>query len=185
MKRQLWRLLDLRDGNGLGFTTELFFLTLRGLSSSSSSPKLEEAFYVGTFKIITSDWGETKESIGTQCILLNLICDLVLKGRGVFSDFPYPGCVVMELLDLIRRIIDGRSGPRLHIDEVVKELQNSKDRDVRDAELRDLALNIIISPPPPPPPPSPVGALVSLHFGPEMLEQVDQDLLYHRLAGQF
>ena len=28
MKRQLWRLLDLRDGGGLGFTIELFFLSL-------------------------------------------------------------------------------------------------------------------------------------------------------------
>jgi len=117
---------------------------------------------MGTFKIITSHWEKSKESIGTQCILLNLICDLVLKGRGVFSDFHYPEYVVDELLDLVRRIIDGRGDPRSHIDEIVKELRNSKDRDVRDAELRESVLVIIDLPlplpllPPLPPPLSPL-----------------------------
>jgi len=124
MKRQLWRLLDLRDGNGLGFTIELFFLALRGLSFSSSSPELKEAFYTGTFKVITSHWEESKESIGTQRILIDLICDLVVKKRGVFSDFPYPEYFVDELLDLVRRMVDGHRGPRSHIDEVVEEVRN-------------------------------------------------------------
>jgi hypothetical protein len=35
MTRQLWRLQDLRDGGGLGFTIELLFLALRQLSSAS------------------------------------------------------------------------------------------------------------------------------------------------------
>ncbi|KAI0276091.1 hypothetical protein BGY98DRAFT_736331 [Russula aff. rugulosa BPL654] len=38
MERQLWRLQDLRDGGGLGFTIELFFLALRQLSSAPPSP---------------------------------------------------------------------------------------------------------------------------------------------------
>ena len=29
MERQLWRLVDLRDDGGLGFTIELLFLALR------------------------------------------------------------------------------------------------------------------------------------------------------------
>jgi hypothetical protein len=37
MERQLWRLQDLRDGGGLGFTVELFFLALSQLLSTSSS----------------------------------------------------------------------------------------------------------------------------------------------------
>ena len=39
MKRQLWRLLDLRDGGGLGFTIELFFLAFQQFSPTSSSPE--------------------------------------------------------------------------------------------------------------------------------------------------
>jgi len=146
MKRQLWRLLDLRDGNGLGFTIELLFLALRGLSSSSSSPELKEAFYMGTFKVITSHWEKSKDSIGTQRILLDLICDLVVKGRGVFSDFPYPDYIVKEALELVQKMIAGHRGSRSHIEEVVEELENVNARDVRDEERRKQALNIIYPP---------------------------------------
>src|SRR5258708_4888371 len=53
MKRQLWRLLDLRDGRGLGFTIELFFLALRQLHflSESSSSELTKVFYMGTLNV--------------------------------------------------------------------------------------------------------------------------------------
>ncbi|KAI9431911.1 hypothetical protein H4582DRAFT_2001276 [Lactarius indigo] len=37
MTRQLWRLQDLHNGGGLGFTTELFFLSVRRLLSISCS----------------------------------------------------------------------------------------------------------------------------------------------------
>ena len=75
MKRQLWRLLDLRDGGGLGFTIELFFLALRQLSPtpSSSSSELKKVFYTGTFKVIRSNWEKSKDSAGTQRILLDKI----------------------------------------------------------------------------------------------------------------
>jgi len=143
IKRQLWRLLDIRDGNGLGFTIELFFLALKGLSSSYSSPEFKRAFYTGTFKAITSQWESSKDSIGTQRILLDLICDLVIQGRGVFSDFSYPDYIVYQLLKLVQRMIDGHKGSRSHIDEAIGELRNGNARNVRDADLRELALNTI------------------------------------------
>jgi hypothetical protein len=60
MKRQLWRLQDLRDGGGLGYMIELFFLSLRQLLSIPSSHESNSAFYTGTFKTITSHWEESK-----------------------------------------------------------------------------------------------------------------------------
>jgi hypothetical protein len=54
MERQLWRLQDLRDGGGFGFTVELFFLSLRQLLSMSSSSDSFSTFYVGTFRAVTS-----------------------------------------------------------------------------------------------------------------------------------
>jgi len=82
--RQLWRLQDLRDGGGLGFTTELFFLSLRQLLSVSSSQESNKVFYTGTFRNIVSRWRESRESLGTQNLLLNIVCDIVIQGRGVF-----------------------------------------------------------------------------------------------------
>ena len=90
MTWQLWRLLDLRDGGGLGFTTEVFFLFLRQLLSVSSSQESNWVFYTGTLRNIISCWRESRASLGMQYILLNIVCDLVVQGRGVFSDFPYP-----------------------------------------------------------------------------------------------
>jgi hypothetical protein len=48
LRRQLWRLQDLRD-DGLGFTVELFFLALRQLLSNSVSRESHFALFVGTF----------------------------------------------------------------------------------------------------------------------------------------
>ena len=92
MKRQLWRLLDLCDGGGLGFTIELFFLALRQLelSSMTSWPEWKKVFYTGTYKAMTSGWENSKDSIGTQRVLLDLFGDLVIRSRGVFSDSSYP-----------------------------------------------------------------------------------------------
>jgi hypothetical protein len=101
MKRQLWRLLDLRDGSGLGFTIELLFLALRQLSPASLSDELKKDLYAGTFRAIASNWEKSNNSVGTQRILLDLLCDLVIRRRGVFSDFSYPPYIVDLLLDLV------------------------------------------------------------------------------------
>jgi hypothetical protein len=73
MQRQLWRLQDLRDGGGLGFTVELFFLALSQLLSTSSSKESHSALYTGTFRAITSDWSKHKHSLGTQNLLLDIL----------------------------------------------------------------------------------------------------------------
>jgi hypothetical protein len=145
MIRQLWRLQDLRDGGGLGFTIELFFLALRRLSSTSSSPELKRVFsvfYTGTFKVITSSRTNIKDSPGTQRILLNLMCDLVIKSRGPFSDFSYPEDILEMLLELVEEVAGkhGEAHPQIH--DVVNELwevdiSNSWEKD---SGLRDKAL---------------------------------------------
>jgi hypothetical protein len=143
MKRQLYRLLDLRDGGGLGFTIELFFLALRQLSSTTSLSELKEVFYTGTFKVITSNWEKSKDSAGTQRILLDLLCDLVIRSRGVFSDFSYPPYVVEMLLDLVGKMVKGHGGSHLHINEIIDELTNDRMWNRMDSSLRDKALSAI------------------------------------------
>ena len=153
MKRQLWRLLDLRDGHGFGFTVELFFLSLRQLELSSTSSELEltKVFYTSTFKVITSNWEKSKKSAGTQRILLDLLCDLVIRSRGVFSDSSYPPYIVEMLLDLVKRMVEGHGGSLPHINEVIKELEDDDLRNRMDNSLRDDALDAIDPPDTTPP----------------------------------
>ena len=148
MKRQLWRLLDLRDGRGLGFTIELFFLAVRQLSfmSSSSESELTKVFYTGTFEVITSNWEESKKSAGTRRILLDLLSDLVIRSRGVFSDFSYPPYIVQMLLDLVGKMVEGHEGLDPLINEVIDELEDDDLRNRMDNNLRDQALDAIFLP---------------------------------------
>jgi Family of unknown function (DUF6535) len=139
MIRQLWRLQDLRDGGGLGFTVELFFLALRQLSSAPSSPELKRVFYVGTFEVITCGWETIADLCGTERILLNLICDIVIKSRGVFSDFPYPDYIVDMLLELVGKMVDRHGNARPQIHDAVDELWGVNSRNM-DRGLRDKAL---------------------------------------------
>jgi hypothetical protein len=143
MKRQLYRLLDLRDGGGLGFTIELFFLALRQLSSTTSLSELKEVFYTGTFKVITSNWERSKNSAGTQRILLDLLCDLVIRSRGVFSDFSYPPYVVDMFLELLGKMVKGHGGSHPHINEIIRELEDDRMWNRMDSGLRDKALDAI------------------------------------------
>jgi len=151
MERQLWRLLDLRDGGGLGITIELFFLALRQLSSASpshdqsSSSELKEVFYTGTFGVIKSNWKESKNSAGTQRILLDLLCDLIIQGRGIFSDFRYPRYIVEMLLDLVGEMVEGlgQGGPHPHIDDLLYELMDGSLGNRMNIGLRDEALSTI------------------------------------------
>ena len=122
MERQLWRLRDLQDGGGFGFTVELFFLSLRQLLSMSSSSDTFSTFYIGTFRAITSNWRQHKHSLGTQCVLLNLICDLAADQRGLFSDYPYPSYITDELLELLGNVVEGQTGS--HIDDAMEELRD-------------------------------------------------------------
>ena len=143
MKQQLWRLQDLRDNHGLGYTVELFFLATRQLVSTSSPQELDSFFYESTFKAITSPWKEGKDSLGTQHILLNLICDLVIEGRGVFSDCTYPENITAGLLALTTDILHEHKDPRTHIDDAFHELQDVSPQNCFDSDLRDKALDAI------------------------------------------
>ena len=138
MTRQLWRLQDLRDGGGLGFTLELFFLTSRQLLSTSVAQDSDQVFFCGTFKVITSRWADSKDSLGTENILLNLACDLIIPGRGVFSDFDYPGYITDMLFHLIDVML--RSSTGSHIDDVRRELEEDSSNKRMDMRLRDKAL---------------------------------------------
>ena len=142
MKRKFWRLLDLRDGCGLGFTIELFFLAVRQLSSTSSLSELEltKVFYTGTFEVITSNWEKSKKSAATQRILLGILCDFVIRSRGVFSDFSYPPYIVEMLLDLVGKMVEGHGGLNPYINEVIEELEDDNLRNRMDNSLRDQAL---------------------------------------------
>ncbi|KAI0265442.1 hypothetical protein BC834DRAFT_879535 [Gloeopeniophorella convolvens] len=116
---QLWRMQDLRGG-GLGYTVELFFLALKQLlRTSTSQDRTHPAFHIGTFKAITSDWEQCKNALGTQHVLLNLLCDIAVPSRGIFS-YDYPEYVVDELLSLSRNVFEGQSGS--HIGAAVQEL---------------------------------------------------------------
>ena len=113
-QRQLWRLEDLRDGGGLGFIVQLFFLALKQLLSTSSS---HSALFIGTFRSITTDWNKYKDSRGTQILLL----DMVASYDGIISSFDYPSYITDELLMLLSNILKGQTGQ--HINEAEQQLE--------------------------------------------------------------
>ena len=115
LQRQLWRLQDLRDGGGLGFTVELFLVALNQLLSASPSQDSHSALYIATFRVITSDWSEYKHSLGTQKLL-----DAVASNQGIVHRFNYPAYITDELLSLLDRFLEGQTGP--HIEDAVQQL---------------------------------------------------------------
>jgi hypothetical protein len=115
MQRQLWRMEDLRDGGGLGFTVELFFLALDQLLSTSSSKESHSAIYLGAFRTITSDWSKHKHSLGTQSLLL-----YIAWSRFAEVGYQYPAYIVDEFVELLGNSFEGQT--RSRIDEVVQQL---------------------------------------------------------------
>ena len=105
LRRQLWRLQDLRDGGGFGFTVKLFFLALKQLLSKSSS----KTPYLGTFRAITSDWSKYKHSLGTQKLLLDMVMP---DGLVIVSN--YPDYIVDEFLKLLGNILKGQTRQNIH-----------------------------------------------------------------------
>lgn len=125
MERQLWRLQDLCVGGAFGFTLELYFLTVRKLLSSTASPSREfTTFCVGTFKSITYDWEKYKDSAGTQQIILNLVCDIAVPDRGIFSNHRYPDCITELLLELLGNVVYGCAN--IYVEEARRELRDVK-----------------------------------------------------------
>ena len=117
MHQLLWRLQDLSDGGGLGTNTELFFLALQQLLSTSSSEASQYALYIGTFQAITSDWRLYKDCIGTQRLLLHAVA----SSHGIFTYFPFPEFITDELLVLLGNVLDRQRGT--HIDDAVHQLK--------------------------------------------------------------
>ena len=117
MQRQLWRLQDLRDVGGLGFTVELFFLSLSQLLSTSPSKESHSSLYTGTFGAITSDWSEHKHSLGTQKLLL-----YIAVSRHWEFEFQYPAYIVDDFLFLLGNIFKEQTGP--HIDSARQQFES-------------------------------------------------------------
>ena len=118
LRREVWRLQDLCEGGGLGFTVELFFLALRQLLSTSSSIESHSALLKGTFQAITSDWIKYKNSLGTQKLLL----DWVMSDNGIIfqTTDTYPDFIIDEFLILLANVLKGQGGP--HIDNIEQQL---------------------------------------------------------------
>jgi hypothetical protein len=105
-ERQIWRFQDLYEGRAVGFTLELYLLSLREIFPSSASPPEEaRGICVGALKDITSNLGPNSD-IWTQRVVLELICDIAAE-RGVFSDYTYPSYIEDELMGLLRKVITG------------------------------------------------------------------------------
>jgi len=143
MERQLWRLHDLSVGGAFGFTLELYFISLKRILSTFSSPprEIHITFFIGAFKAITSDWEQSKGSLGTQQIILNLVCDIAVRDRGLFSNFPYPEFITNELLELLGKMVEGQTNP--YIDAALEELRDVGWR-LRDQNFRDSARETIV-----------------------------------------
>jgi len=116
LQQLLWRLQDLRFGGGLGFTVELFFLSLKQLLSTYSPEQSHSTLYLGTFRAITSDWGKYKHLLGTQ----NLLLDMIASDNGIVSNFGYPTYIRHEFLVLLGNVFAGQTGP--HIDDALRQL---------------------------------------------------------------
>jgi hypothetical protein len=145
MERQLWRLRDLSEGGAFGFTLELYFLSIKQiLSSFTSSPRgTYKAIFVKTFKAITSDWQQFTGSIGTLQIILNLVYNIAVLDRGIFSNYAYPDYITKELLDLLGRMVEGQAN--VNVEDAGAELRLDDWR-VRDRGFRDSALIAILGP---------------------------------------
>ena len=118
LRREVWRLQDLREGGGLGFTVELFFLALRQRLSTSSSKEFHSELLIGTFRRITSDWRKYKNSLGTQQLLLHW----VVSHNGIMFDLTntYPDFLINEFFDFLANILEGQGGS--HINDIEQQL---------------------------------------------------------------
>ena len=108
MQRQLWRMQDLRDGGGFGFTVNLFFLAFDQLLSTSISMESHSALYTGTFRAIIYDWGKHKDTLGTQNLLLATAKSHCWQFVAV-----YPAYIVEEFLLLLGNVFEGQTGPHI------------------------------------------------------------------------
>jgi hypothetical protein len=101
LQRMLWSIDDL-CGGGLGFSVEVFLLSLRQLLSTYPSQESHSALYIGTFKAITSDRKRYTFSVGT----LSLLLDVVASDQGFVRTFDYPDYITDEVWELLGDILE-------------------------------------------------------------------------------
>ena len=89
---------------------------------------------------MTSHLEESKDSIGTHCTLLNIICDLIIQDRGVFSNFSYPEPITAMLVDIVGDMLRWYTGPSEHIRDAVLEIESVDTLICMDMRLRRRAL---------------------------------------------
>jgi hypothetical protein len=140
MERQLWRLQDLRDGGGFGYWVELCLLIVEQLLHISLSTDAHSSLLLGMFRAAASNWRQHKHSIGTQRVILNIICDLAIPDRGPLSDHEFPRYIIDELLRLVENIVEGQSGS--HIDEAMKELEDAINEEDEDECGTDIDISL-------------------------------------------
>jgi hypothetical protein len=128
--RQVWRLQDLSEGGGLGFTVELFFLAFKQLLIPSSSKEPYSGLYVGTLRAITSDWSKYQNSVGTQ----RLLVDMVEPHHGIIFSFDYPDNIIDEFLVFLRKILTGKRGD--YINDVAVQLRSATHDTVEERRLK-------------------------------------------------
>jgi hypothetical protein len=138
MERQLWRLQDLRDGGGFGYWVEFCLLVVQQLLLIPLSIDAQSSLLLGMFRAAASNWRQHKHSIGTQRVILNVICDIAIPDRGLMSDHDFPTYITDELLALVENIVEGQSGS--HIDEAMKELEDAIDEQDEDEGEADITL---------------------------------------------
>ncbi len=140
IRRQAWRLQDLRDGGRFGFTVELFFLSFEQLLSTSSSRESHSALYKGTFRAIISDWSKHKHSLGTQKLLLNIAQSYVWP----YSYGLYPTYIIDEFFSLLGNIFEGQTDSCINEarQQVVESFVYGAEPEFR-AGFRDRMLRVI------------------------------------------
>ncbi|KAI0269889.1 hypothetical protein BC834DRAFT_863779 [Gloeopeniophorella convolvens] len=125
-ERRFWRMVDCGANAGFGFFVELFFIALQHLLPPGSDeqytlPALHQAFHVLTFRaLIPNDQGRHRRPDATGRVLLDLLCDTLIPGRGIVSGLP-PNWAMSELLALLKDILQGEYGT--YIDDAVRELE--------------------------------------------------------------
>ncbi|KAI0265689.1 hypothetical protein BC834DRAFT_843543 [Gloeopeniophorella convolvens] len=146
IKAQLWRMQDLRDG-GHVFMVELFMAAVR--ASKVSSHHSSRPLFIGTFKNITSDWKEHRDSPATQRLLVHLLRQILPRDNESPSD-EVPAYIIDEFLAFIGNVLAEKKGS--HITEAVLLIQAYHELrgGARDATQKALDA---ISPPKPPKPP--------------------------------
>ena len=120
LQRMLWSHDDMRDG-GLGFSVELFLLSLRQLLSTYPSQESYSALYIGTFRAITSDRRRYTQSFGT----LRLLLDAVASDQGFLRTFDYPDYITDEVWVLLGDLFEVQGDYRMKhdfMDDAVQQL---------------------------------------------------------------